>query len=105
VSIDIYGIAHQMDRLRPSDVDRTPRDWGNGHEAGHSGHVRGVEEERDTLGWFRDAGNVGHPVFAIHPHDVGPLHSRLAQLPDGALDQCHLPSHKVFTGMRINWLI
>lgn len=74
----IHEIAGEFDRLFPDQVDTTTA--GNGeYESGHNGHEHDGEES-DTVGWFADGGNVGHPVMDVRRADVQLAGETLAAL-------------------------
>jgi hypothetical protein len=108
-TITIDDIAREMDRLCPSQVDRTPCDYGVGYESGHDAHSHDSLPHREagnplnTIGWFCGAGNAGNPVLSIAPENVPTLYRRLAALPDGALDDAAIADHDVFLGLDIEW--
>ncbi len=83
---DIDDIAAEFDRVCPSQVDDTPRDYGHGYEAGHIGHGADDEREHPVVGWFCSAGSVGNPIAEIPADCIEPLYERLSGLPDGACD-------------------
>ena len=78
----IEDIAAQLDRLCPSQVDRTIS--GNGkQEAGHNAHDNdGVL----SIGWYCSGGNCGESLFVLPADSIQPLFDHLASLADGSLD-------------------
>lgn len=105
-------IATHLDRLYPTQVDRTPISWGDGQQAGHKGYAA-AEGGWPSVGWYSDGGNVGHRLFTIHFDDVPTLLQRLAELPDGYGDTwaehdrfAHpLRDLPVFAGLRVEWSV
>jgi hypothetical protein len=80
----IDDIAEQLDRLCPSQVDKTPRSFGQGYDSGHIGHDH--DDEDPVVGWFTDAGNTGNPVFSLPRERIDEMHAVLAARPDLDLD-------------------
>lgn len=81
-TVTIEDIAAQFDRLCPSQVDTSIS--GNGQQsAGHNAHDNdGVL----SIGWYCDGGNCGNPVCSIPTESIEPMHTYLAGLTDGSLD-------------------
>jgi hypothetical protein len=98
----IQLVAAQLDRLYPSQVDSTPLDYGWRRQAGHSGHPA-EDGEWACVGCYADGGNVGNPVFSIHPEDIDTLLARLEALEDAALDELTIATAEPFNGLRIRW--
>jgi len=71
----IEAIAAEFDRLCPSQVS---------DDAGHIGHTH--PDRAPSVGWFCDGGNIGNHVCEIPRGCIDGLYEKLAELPDGDLD-------------------
>jgi len=79
---DIHDLACELNRLCPSQVDRTP-----GDEAGHIGHDPDSDDpDTATVGWFCGGGNAGNAVLRIRPDRITEAVACCRTLPDGAWD-------------------
>lgn len=76
VGPNIDTIADEFNRLAPGVLD-------------DFGRYVGLEEEADSRWcsvWALDGRDVGHRIIAVHEDDIPELARRLAELPDGALN-------------------